>query len=112
VIRVFAGDITGVVTASARRRASASHRRRAKQKGLVRVEVQAHRRDTPFIRALAAGLRGDTARARRLRTGLTDLLGNARMQSALELCASDLDDSTFEGVFDERRTETPRAVKL
>lgn len=57
------------------RRAVESHRKRLKQRGLVRVEVQAKESDAPLIRQIAKVLRDDPSRAAKARVVLRQVVG-------------------------------------
>jgi hypothetical protein len=87
----------------AQTRATAAHRRRAAQRGLVRVEVQTSRHDASLIRAAAEVLRSGGEAAEAVRRSLEPLLAVDRAADALELFGSDLEDEAFEGVFERSR---------
>jgi hypothetical protein len=91
-----------MATAS-QKKASATHRRRAASRGLLRVEVQASKGDTGLIRALAETLRGDPTRAKKLRSTLEQALIDPQVKTAFDLFGSDLPDDVFAGVFDQPR---------
>jgi hypothetical protein len=94
------------------RKASASHRRRALSRGLVRVEIQVAKGDTGLIRALAETLRGDPAKAKALRSTLERALVDPEVKTAFDLFASDLPDEAFDGIFDQPRQNSWREVDL
>jgi hypothetical protein len=94
------------------KKASTTHRRRAFARGLVRVEVQAVKGDTGLIRALAETLRGDSARAKTLRSALEQALIDPQVKTAFDLFGSDLPDEAFAGVFDQPRQKSWRQVDL
>jgi hypothetical protein len=88
------------------------HRRRAAARGLVRVEVQAARRDTGLIRALAETLRGEADKAEALRSTLAKALAHPEVKTAFDVFGSELPDETFAGVFDQPRQGDWREVDL
>lgn len=90
--------------------ASSRHRRRARARGLVRLEVQAARGDAGLIKALARTLRDDTDRARDLRVSLSRALTGGDVRTAFDVFGSDLPDEVFEGVFDQPRGKAWREV--
>ena len=94
------------------KKASAMHRRRSSARGLVRVEVQATKSDTRLIRALADELRGETPRAKVLRSTLEHALIEPENKTVLDIFGSDLPDSAFSGVFDQPRQADWREVEL
>jgi hypothetical protein len=100
-----------MATAS-QRKASATHRRRAAARGIVRVEVQATKGDVGLIKAVADILRDKTDRARALRATLESALADPQGMTAFEVFGSDLPDSVFEGVFDELRLPRWREIDL
>jgi hypothetical protein len=90
------------------------HRWRAAVRGLVRVEVQALRKDAGLIRALAKTLRGEVDKAEALRAALARALSHptAQAKTAFDVFGSDLPDEAFEGVFDQPRQQNWREVGL
>ena len=88
---------------NSQRRASAAHRRRRAEQGLVRLEVQAAVSDGPLIRALAETLRGESERADAVRAKLREALGPSEAQSAFGIFGSELPDDVFENVFEASR---------
>jgi hypothetical protein len=98
--------------ASKSQRATRTHRRRAAARGLVRVEVQAPKKDAVLIRALAETLRGKTAKAEALRSALAAALIEPEVKSAFDVFGSELLDEVFTGVFDEPRQPRWREVDL
>jgi hypothetical protein len=94
------------------RRATRTHRRRAAERGLVRVEVQAPKRDAGLIRALAETLRGGSGRAEALRSTLAQAIINPEVKTAFDIFGSDLPDEVFEDVFDQPRQRGWRRVDL
>jgi hypothetical protein len=100
------------MSTSAQRAATAAHRKRAKAKGLVRIEVQVPKRDAALVRKLARSLRGPEARASSLRQSLGSSLADSDEGSVLSMFASDLPDEYFEGVFDRVRDISKRKIDL
>lgn len=100
------------MTSIAQRRATANHRRRNAQRGLMRVEVRASAADADLIRGLAEKLRSDPAPASDLRLKLRDALVPPVEGSLLDVFGSDLPDEAFEGVFDQPRNDLFRDVDL
>ncbi|MBM3647208.1 MAG: hypothetical protein FJX11_05385 [Alphaproteobacteria bacterium] len=94
------------------RKATRAHRRRAVARGLVRVEVQAPKRDADLIRALAATLRGEVDDADMLRSRLAKALKSPEARTAFDIFGSELDDDAFTGVFDRPRQKRRRDVTL
>jgi len=100
------------MASKSQRKATHMHRRRAAARGLVRVEVQAPRRDADLIRALAETLRGETSKAEALRSTLAKALTRPEVKTAFDVFGSDLPDETFAGVFDQPRQRDWREVDL
>ena len=94
------------------RKATRTHRRRAAARGLVRVEVQAPRKDAGLIRALAETLRGKTEEAEALRSALAKAVLPPELKTAFDIFGSELPDDAFAGVFDQPRQRGWRAVNL
>ena len=94
------------------RKATRTHRRRATARGLVRVEVQAPKKDAGLIRALAETLRGKTKEAEALRSTLTKAVMPAELKTAFDIFGSELPDDAFAGVFDQPRQRGWRPVDL
>jgi hypothetical protein len=94
------------------RRATRDHRRRAAARGLVRVEVQAAKKDAGLIRAVAETLRGRTQEAAALRSTLANALQPPEVKTAFDVFGSDLPDEAFGGVFDQPRQRGWRKVDL
>ena len=99
---------------SAQRNALTAHRRRRRDRGVVRVEVQVPEVDAGMVRDVAAILRGEPGRAQALRTQLRSVVGETRHgTSAFDIFGSDLPDHYFEGVFEHnRRGENARDIEL
>jgi hypothetical protein len=62
------------MASKSQRKATNIHRRRAAARGLVRVEVQAPKKDAGLIRALAETLRGSSEKADAIRSTLAEAL--------------------------------------
>jgi hypothetical protein len=93
-------------------KATRTHRRRAAARGLVRVEVQALKKDAALLRELAETLRGEIEKADTLRATLVKALSDQDVGTAFDIFGSDLPDEVFEGVFDQRRQQNWREVDL
>jgi hypothetical protein len=102
---------TSLATKS-QRKATRAHRRRAAARGLVRVEVQAAKKDAGLIRALAETLRDKPERADALRSTLANALLNPEIKTAFDVFGSELPDEAFSGVFDQPRRDGWREVDL
>jgi hypothetical protein len=100
------------MTSKAQRKATESHRRRATARGLVRVEVQAAKKDAELIRTLAATLRAKSAKSNALRATLASVLTNPDVKTAFDIFGSDLPDEIFAGVFEQPRQVQWRDVDL
>jgi hypothetical protein len=100
------------VASKSQRKATRSHRRRAAARGLVRVEVQAPRKDAGLIRALAETLRGQADKAQALRSTLATALIDPEVKTAFDVFGSELPDETFAGVFDQSRQRDWRKIDL
>jgi hypothetical protein len=94
------------------RKATRTHRRRAAARGLVRVEVQAPKRDASLIRALAEMLRGRAEKAEALRSTLAKALMHPEVKTAFDVFGSELPDEVFAGVFDRSHHGSWREVDL
>jgi hypothetical protein len=94
------------------RKATRTHRRRAAARGLVRVEVQAPKKDAGLIRALAEALRSKAGRAEMLRSTLAKTLVHPEVKTAFDIFGSELPDEAFDGVFDQPRQRDWRGVDL
>jgi len=100
------------MASKSQRKAIRTHRRRAAARGLVRVEVQAPKKDAGLIRALAETLRGEAEKAETLRATLAKALLHPEVRSAFDVFGSDLPDETFADVFDQPRQRDWRRVDL
>jgi hypothetical protein len=94
------------------RKATRTHRRRAAARGLVRIEVQAPRKDAGLIRALAETLRGRAEKAEALRSTLAKALTHPGVKTAFDIFGSELPDEAFAGVFDRPRQASWPEVDL
>jgi hypothetical protein len=98
---------------NAQREALTTHRRRRRDSGVVRVEVQVPEIDAPLLRDLAAVLHGESEAAQALRAELRAAVTVPRASAVFDIFGSDLPDSYFEGVFEhERRGDSPRDIEL
>jgi hypothetical protein len=100
------------MAAKSQRKATRAHRRRAAARGLARIEVQAPRKDTVLIRALAEALRNEPERAETLRKTLAKSLVHPETNDAFDVFGSDLPDEAFAGVLDSLRQRDWRRVDL
>jgi hypothetical protein len=98
---------------SAQREALTTHRRRRRDAGLVRVEIQVPAIDAALVRDLAAVLRGEPEAAQVLRVQLRAIVAGPRASAVFDIFGSDLPDSCFDGVFEhDRRGDPPRDVEF
>ena len=100
------------MASKSQRKAIRTHRRRAAARGLVRVEVQAPKRDASLIRALAETLRGSAEKAEALRSALAQALTHSEVKTAFDIFGSELSDEAFSGVFEQPRQRDWREVDL
>ncbi len=100
------------MASKSQRKATTAHRRRAAARGLVRLEVQAPKRDAALIRAVAEALRGEPERAKALRSMLENTLVSPAVKTAFDVFGSDLPDQAFAGVFGQPRQKGWREVGL
>src|SRR5215475_4123768 len=98
------------MASKSQRKAIRTHRRRAAARGLVRVEVQARKRDAGLIRMLAETLRGSAEKAEALRSTLAQALTQPEVKTAFDIFGSELPDEAFVGVFDQPRQRNWREV--
>jgi hypothetical protein len=90
-----------------------THRRRRRDSGLVRVEVQVPGVDAGMLRDLAAILRGEAKAAQATRAQLRSVVAGPRAAAVFDIFGSDLPDACFDGVFEQgRRSGMPRDVQL
>src|ERR1700687_1976735 len=100
------------MASKSQRKATRTHRRRAAARGLVRIEVQAPKKDAGLIRALAETLRGGTDEAEALRSALAKAVMPPELKTAFDVFGSELPDDAFAGVFDRPRQRGWREVNL
>jgi hypothetical protein len=100
------------MASKSQRKATRAHRRRAAARGLMRVEVQASKKDVGLIRALAETLRGGTENAEIVRSTLAKAVMHPELRTAFDIFGSELPDETFAGVFDQPRRRGWREVDL
>ena len=100
------------MASKAQRKATKVHRRRAAARGLVRLEVQAAKRDAALIRALAETLRDESEKAKELRSALVKALVHPDVRTAFDVFGSDLPEEIFAGVFEQPRQRRWREIKL
>jgi hypothetical protein len=100
------------MASESQRKATSAHRRRAAARGLVRLEVQAPRKDVELVRMVVETLRGEHGKANALRSALEKALVNPAEMTAFDIFGSDLPDETFAGVFDQPRERDWRKLKL
>jgi hypothetical protein len=98
---------------TAQRKALNTHRRRRRDGGVVRVEVQVPAIDVQIVRDLAAVLRGEPAAAQAMRVHLRSAVAEPQMATVFEIFGSDLPEDYFDGVFEQvRRDDAPRDVEF
>ena len=85
---------------------------RGSARGLVRLEVQAPKKDADLIRALAETLRSESEKAKALRAALVTSLVHPAMRTACDVFGSDLPDEVFAGVFEQSRQKLWRKIDL
>src|SRR5258708_13118464 len=100
------------MASKSQRKATRTHRRRAAARDLVRVEVQAPKKDADLIRALAEALRGRAEKAAVLRSTLAKALMYPEGKTAFDIFAPELSDETFAGIFHHPRQRTPHTLLL
>jgi len=100
------------MASKAQRNATKMHRRRAAARGLMRLEVQARKRDADLIRALAETLRSESEKAKTLRSTLVQSLVHPEIRTAFDVFGSDLPDEVFAGVFEQSRQKLWREIDL
>lgn len=91
--------------ADPRRKAVAEHRKRLKDRGLIRIELRAPEQDAALLREVAAAL-ADPEQATRTRIVLSELFAVRRARGFKELLAA----APLEGVDLERSRDTGRDV--
>lgn len=98
---------------NAQQKALSAHRRRRRDGGMVRVEVQVPAIDAGMLRDLAAVLRGNSEAAQAMRNQLRSVVARPRLDTVFDIFGSDLPDAYFEGVFDQsRQADTLRDIEL
>ena len=100
------------MASKAQRNATKMHRRRAAARGLMRLEVQARKRDADLIRGLAETLRSESKKAKTLRSTLVQSLVHPEIRTAFDVFGSDLPDEVFAGVFEQSRQKLWREIDL
>jgi len=100
------------MASKSQRKATSAHRRRAAARGLVRLEVQAPKKDAGLIRAVAETLRNEPEKARALRSTLERTLIEPDVKTAFDVFGSELADKAFAGVFDQPRERSWRRIRL
>jgi hypothetical protein len=100
------------MASKSQRKATRTHRRRAAARGLVRVEVQAPKKDASLIRAVAEALRGGAEKAEAVRSTLATALMHPEVKTAFDIFGSELPDEVFAGVFNRSRQGNWREVDL
>ena len=100
------------MASTSQRQATHAHRRRAAAKGLVRLEVQAAKKDAGLIRAVAHALRGESRKAKALRSALEEVLVEPEAGTAFDVFGADLPDEVFADVFDQPRHGNWRELEL
>jgi hypothetical protein len=100
------------MASSFQRKPAGSHRARPAAKDVVRIEVQAAKKDTALIRAVAETLRGEPERAKALRSTLEAVLVSPEVKTAFDVFGTDLPDEVFADVFDQPRQKSWREVDL
>jgi len=100
------------MTTKSQPKATTLRRRRAVARGLVRVEVQTARSDVGLFRALAKTLRGQSDKAKALRSMLEKVLIEPKVKTAFDVFGSDLPDDIFADVFNQPRQQQGRKVNL
>ena len=103
--------MTGDMGKTAQRKAAENYRKRTRDKGLVRVEVQVPAGDAELVRDLAEKLKRNGFEAEAARGSLKTIVQpHSAPKTAHEIFASDLPDEYFEGVFDHVRTTSNRKI--
>lgn len=98
---------------NAQQKALRAHRRRRRDRGMVRVEVQVPAIDAGILRDLAAILRSNSDAAGAIRNQLRSVVAKPRVDTVFDIFGSDLPDAYFDGVLDQsRQRDAPRDVEL
>ena len=90
------------------KKAVRSYRRRLKERGLVRLEVQTAKEDAALIRQVTRALQSDPVRAAQLRSHLHRLVDHEPQSDLKALLAS----APLEGIDLSRERDTGREVDL
>ena len=93
---------------TAQNRAVQTHRQRLRERGLVRLEVQAPAGDAPWIRRLAKILRAKSGRSERVRRQLRSAVAQDQELGFKELLAA----APLEGIDLTRQRDRGRDVDL
>ena len=93
--------------ATSREKAVRNHRRRLKERGLRRVEVEAAESDTSLIRQLAKVLRGEGEKAEEARQRLSEIVAS-KSPGLKDLLAS----APLEGIRIARSHDPDRTIEL
>jgi hypothetical protein len=88
---------------NAQQKALSAHRRRRRDGGMVRVEVQVPAIDAGILRDIAAILRGKTDAAKAMRNQLRLVVARTRVATVFDIFGSDLPEAYFDGVFEHNR---------
>lgn len=92
----------------AQKKAVQDHRKRLRERGFVRLEVQAPEADKALIRRVASLLRGDPARAAEIRVRLREVIGEEPKPGLKALLAS----APLEGIDLTRDRDLGRNIEL
>ncbi len=93
---------------TAQKKALRKHRRRLRDQGLVRLEVQASEADAPLIRALARALLNEPEKAALLRRQLRATMGRPEGEGLKALLAA----APLEGIEISRSRDLGRVIDL
>ena len=93
---------------TAQKKAIRNHRRRLRNQGLIRIEVQASEADARLVRSLARALREDPEKAAILRRQLRETIGMGEAEGLKALLAA----APLEGIEISRSRDRGRYVKL
>jgi hypothetical protein len=93
---------------TSQQRAIEDYRKRLKERGLVRLEIQVLEPDAPLIRQITKVLRGDPLHAAKIRTQLHQIVGTEQKHGLKVLLAS----APLEGIDLSRSQDRGRDVDL
>jgi hypothetical protein len=93
---------------TSQQRAIEDYRKRLKERGLVRLEVQVLEPDAPLIRQITKVLRGDPLHATKIRARLRQIIGTEQKHGLKVLLAS----APLEGIDLSRPRDRGRDVDL